>query len=108
MISKGVTWVELMARSTPPLRAYWASIPLGQGFDPCDEFDVERMRPPQPEGEDCVWYRGWEVGYGHDAVVWSKYGWMAYKGGCDLDAPSVCSTTYEGCLDAIDDEEDEA
>ena len=64
-------------------------------------------RPPQPFAEAAVWYRGWEVGYDLEADKWTSHGWRAYKGGCDLDAPHVDADTYEGVLDAIDEEEDE-
>ncbi len=63
-------------------------------------------RPIEPKGAVIsVWYRGWEVGYDDMAGQWSSEGWRAYKGGCDLDAPQVSAATYDGVLDAIDDEE---
>jgi len=64
-------------------------------------------RPLEPQGTDHVWYRGWEVGYDHDAANWGGTGWRAYKGGCDLDAREVMSATYQGCLDEIDEQEDD-
>lgn len=68
---------------------------------------VVQVRPPEPQGTTCVWYRGWEVGWDHDAAFWGGTGWRAYKGGCDLDALEVMSETYQGCLDEIDEQEDE-
>ena len=77
------------------------------GYAPLDEYVTRFTRPLEPKGTDNVWYRGWEVGYSADAGYWSDDGWIAYKGGCDLDAQEVRAATYEACLDLIDDEEDE-
>lgn len=75
--------------------------------DPCDEFDHERIRPQMPIGEADVWYRGWEVGWDQQREFYSGEGYVAYKGGCDLDAPQLTSGSWVGILDAIDDEENE-
>lgn len=76
--------------------------------DPCDEFDHERIRPACPLGEASVWYRGWEVQWDSMADFWAPgQAWTAYKGGCDLDAPSLTSNMYRAILDAVDEEEDE-
>jgi hypothetical protein len=57
--------------------------------------------PPEPDHNHLVWYRGWEAGR-------SGFEWVAYKGGCDLDAESVHASSWEELLDLIDDEmEDE-
>ena len=89
-------------------RSYWTSVPLGQGFDPCDDVHPHRWTAPrEPVADATVYYRGWEIGWSRVAWYWSGEGWIAYKGGCDLDAREVRSATYQGCLDAIDDEEDE-
>lgn len=63
-------------------------------------------RPAEPESDKAIFYRGWEAGYSFEAAKWTKEGYIAYKGGCDIDAPSVTASTWEGILDAIDDEED--
>lgn len=65
------------------------------------------MRPAEPAATHHVWYRGWEIGYDHDAAYWGGTGWRAYKGGCDLDAPEVMAATYAACLDEIDEAEDD-
>jgi hypothetical protein len=68
---------------------------------------LEEPRPPEPQGDDVVWYRGWEVGFDGMAHDYGGEGWRAYKGGCDLDAPQVSARTYDACLDEIDSEEDD-
>lgn len=93
-------------------RAVYMADAKGGGYtlrmdDPCDEFDHERIRPAEPTLTNHVWYRGWEVGFSHDSAYWCGEGWIAYKGGCDLDAPEVRAKTYAGCLDEIDEQEDE-
>lgn len=77
------------------------------GFDPCDEVDHQCIRPAEPYGDKCVWYRGWELGYSFESEYWGGEGWIAYKGGCDLGAPEIRAGRYVLALDAIDDEEDE-
>lgn len=76
--------------------------------DPCDEWDPERIRPAMPVGEADVWYRGWEVGWDGGLACYSSEAWVAYKGGCDLDAPQLTAASWTEILDAIDDEEDDA
>lgn len=63
-------------------------------------------RPAQPNGEDTVWYRGWEAGWEEMLDFFTGEGYRAYKGGADLDAPDVRAGTWEELLDAIDEEED--
>lgn len=63
-------------------------------------------RPREPSYADVVWYRGWEAGYDDMASRYISEPWRAYKGGADLDAPYVSAATWDGLLDAIDDEED--
>lgn len=78
--------------------------------DPCDEWSYAHHRPAEPSmewGAKDVWYRGWEVGYDIYREAWDKQGWVAYKGGCDLDAPHVSGKTYAQVLNEIDDTEDE-
>lgn len=62
-------------------------------------------RPQEPKGLDVVWYRGWEAGYDDMAARYVPECWIAYKGGCDLDAPTVSAATFSGLLDEIDAEE---
>ena len=68
---------------------------------------VEVNSPPEPQGGAPVWYRGWECGWNDMAERYTKEGWEAYKGGCDLDARRVTAKTWAELLEAIDDEEDE-
>lgn len=68
---------------------------------------ANRERPPEPARDGHVWYRGWEVGYSWEYDTWGGEGWLAYKGGCDLDASMVAASTYAACLDEVDDREDE-
>ena len=68
---------------------------------------LSEAAPDKPVGEANVWYRGWEVGFDSMAADWSPNGWRAYKGGCDLGAPSVEAETYRECLEAVDEEEDD-
>lgn len=65
------------------------------------------VRPTEPEGEASVFYRGWEAGYEDMASRWSAEGYRAYKGGCDLDAPTVSAPSWDALLDAIDEHEDD-
>lgn len=65
-------------------------------------------RPQQPDGEDVVWYRGWEAGWERMLDFFTGEGYRAYKGGCDLDAQTVSAGTWSDLLDAIDEEEDDA
>lgn len=65
-------------------------------------------RPSEPEGEDVVWYRGWEAGYEWQLEFYAGEGYRAYKGGCDLDAPSVTAGIWAKLLDKIDEAEDNA
>lgn len=62
-------------------------------------------RPPEPDTEGDIWYRGWEAGFDDMAHHYTSEGWRAYKGGCDLDAPQLSSKTWAGLLDAIDEAE---
>jgi hypothetical protein len=64
-------------------------------------------RPDEPKGADSVFYRGWECGFEPDRDRYTREGWTAYKGGCDLDAPQVTAVSWTALLDAVDDEEDE-
>ena len=64
-------------------------------------------RPEEPEGENVVWYRGWEAGWEYQLEFWSGQGYRAYKGGADIGAPSVSTGTWNDLLDMIDEEEDE-
>jgi len=75
--------------------------------DPCDPWPRSHPFEREPEREDCVWYRGWEVSYEFASEHWTGNGWRAYKGGCDLGAREVSSGTYQGCLDEIDEAEDD-
>lgn len=85
----------------------WPSKPFGQGYDPCDPWDHTRIRPAEPVGKHIVWYRGWEVAHDEGEFYFGKNGWLAHKGGCDLDAPEVSSATYSGVLDEIDEAQNE-
>jgi hypothetical protein len=64
-------------------------------------------RPAEPEGEEDVWYRGWEAGWSQEREYYSGEGYVAARGGWDFECRQVSATTWEGLLDAIDDEEDE-
>lgn len=64
-------------------------------------------RPAEPKGDGNAWYRGWEAGYEPERGNWVTDGFVAYKGGCDLDAPQVSAATWAALLDEIDDQEDE-
>lgn len=63
------------------------------------------QRPPEPDHKTEVWYRGWECSYDADAAYWGAEPWVAYKGGCDLDARHTCGRTWADLLDEIDAEE---
>lgn len=66
----------------------------------------EPERPAEPKASSTAWYRGWEISFNEEAEKWTRTGWQAYKGGCDLDAPQVDAKTFSDCLDAIDETED--
>lgn len=74
--------------------------------DPCDEFEHERIRPAEPYGENVVRYRGWEAGWERLREYHTGSGYCAYRGGCDLGAPTESAGTWAGLLDAIDDAEE--
>ena len=61
------------------------------------------QRPPEPQGQVLVWYRGWECGFNYDAASWTGEGWRACLGGADLDCIQVSARTWGGLLDEIDD-----
>ena len=63
-------------------------------------------RPVCPEGEDTVWYRGWECGWSRDADYWTGAGYYACKGGADLDCIQVTAGRWDLLLDEVDDYED--
>lgn len=68
--------------------------------------DVE---PDAPVGEESVDYRGWEVFYDGSGAYTAVMGdgrWVAYKGGCDLGALEVSSSTWSGVLNEIDAADD--
>jgi hypothetical protein len=65
-------------------------------------------RPDEPAWNEQVWYRDWECGFDEMSDRYANEGWVAYKGGADLDAPRVSAKSWDALLDAIDDEEDEA
>jgi hypothetical protein len=65
-------------------------------------------RPIEPEIGHHASYRGWECGYDIDAALWTGEGWRAYRGGADLDAPTVTARLFTDLLIEIDDAEDEA
>ena len=76
---------------------------------PCQCTGDPMRRPAEPDGEATVWYRGWEVSYDGQSAYAAVFGdgrWTAYKGGCDLGAPEVRASSYQACLDAIDEEEE--
>lgn len=68
---------------------------------------MSEERPKEPDGEAVVWYRGWEAAYDPDMAFWTTEKFRAYKGGADLCAPEVSSSTWEGLLDEIDDAENQ-
>jgi hypothetical protein len=70
--------------------------------------DALILRPAEPSWPELAWYRGWECGYEGERAAWTGEGYTAYKGGADLDVPQQSAATWEGLLDLIDDEEDEA
>lgn len=51
-----------------------------------------------------IWYRGWEIIFSADAAYWTGEGWLAYKGGCDIDAPSLSAPSFVEIHSMIDDE----
>lgn len=76
----------------------------------CEAHGAPLARPEEPSKAfrtPAVWYRGWECGWDGTAAYWGAEGWVAYKGGCDLDAPSTSGRTWTDLLDEIDAEEEE-
>lgn len=71
----------------------------------CDAAVINKVRPPEPPAGTSVWYRGWEASYEPDRAHWTGDGYVAYKGGCDLDALQAHGSTWAGLLEAVDDEE---
>lgn len=63
------------------------------------------VRPSEPAGDACVWYRGWEAGWSMDREFWTGAGYVAYKGGADIGAREVSASTWNGLLDEIEGEE---
>ncbi len=61
---------------------------------------------PEPPGGESSWYRDWEAGYEPERGSWTGEGYVAYKGGCDLDARHVTGATWDALLEAVDDEEE--
>ncbi|MES2783580.1 MAG: hypothetical protein V4657_12360 [Pseudomonadota bacterium] len=61
-------------------------------------------KPPDPNGEAVVWYRGWEAGYEWQREYYTGEGLTAYRGGCDLEARYVSAATWSGLLALVDDE----
>jgi hypothetical protein len=88
-------------------RALRASTWVLQRNDPCDEWLYVHPRSVEPYGEGDVWYRGWEAGWDRLRDHYTGSGYVAYKGGCDLDAQEVSSGTWKGLLDEIDAMEDD-
>lgn len=71
---------------------------------------MTEQRPPEPSmsyGTKPVRYRGWECSWEDDRHFWTRRGWTAYKGGCDLGAPQVDAETWTDLLEEIDAEEEE-
>lgn len=54
-------------------------------------------------GSAEIWHNGWECYYSENAQFFTGEGWLAYKGGVDLDAPSLSASTLEGLLSDIAD-----
>lgn len=69
--------------------------------DRCD------MHPDEPSRDAKEHYRGWECEWSSDNAYWVSRGWLAYKGGSDIGAPTVNESTWEQLLTAIDEEEKE-
>lgn len=63
-------------------------------------------RPPEPQGNNSVWYRGWEIGWEEMRDDYTGRGWTAYQGGADLGARYLDGATYQEILNEIDDWED--
>lgn len=74
--------------------------------DPHDAWATPHHRPSEPS-HGAAWYRGWECGYDESHSYWTAHGYVAYRGGCDLDACTLTSATWRGLFDVIDEEEDE-
>ena len=51
------------------------------------------------------WHRGWEMLFCPDAAFWTNEGWLAYKGGIDLDARRLEAPTLAELQELINDEE---
>lgn len=62
--------------------------------------------PPEPASGDSTWYGDWECGWEPERANWTGEGYVAYKGGCDLDARYVTASTWDKLLEAVDDEEE--
>lgn len=63
-------------------------------------------RPPEPDHNTRVNYRGWEAEYNLDHGMWTGDYWVAFRGGADLDAPAVSAPTWVELLNEIDDWEE--
>ncbi len=66
---------------------------------------MTETKPPEPPFYTAVWYRGWEAGQDDMAMRYTDESWIAYKGGCDLDAPQLAAKSWAELLELIDDEE---
>lgn len=107
-ILEGLKGFTIAIRGTGSLQYKLAKVRHDCGwYDPCDEWPGVHFRPAVPLRGTDIWYRGWEVGFDVDAAYWTGDGWRAYKGGCDLDVPTLSAGTYAALLDDIDNEEDE-
>lgn len=62
-------------------------------------------RPAKPAWDHSAWYLGWEAGEDDMASRYTDECWIAYKGGCDLDAPTLRAKSWDELLDLIEDEE---
>ncbi len=70
-------------------------------------MDNNETRPEEPKGDALAWYIGWEIGFNYDAHAYAGEGWLAYKGGADLDAPTVSGKTFDDVLREIEEAEDD-
>lgn len=71
-----------------------------------DHIDVNCTDwPDEPKGGATAYYRGWEFGFDDMAAQYTREGWRAYKGGCDIDAPQLSAATLFALFAAIDGEE---
>lgn len=71
-----------------------------------NEVVNDHKRPDRPQGDERVWYRGWEAFWDDLADSYMGTGFRAYIGGCDIDARYVAAGSWNDLLDEIDDEED--